>query len=544
MSSRRLVVAAASAQEVTSPPPADAAKEPFVAARARYAVVARRALAFGAGALLACAFAPLEWWPLAIVCPAVLMWLWEEAAPREAAWTGFWFSFGTFLAGTYWLFVSIHVVGKAPVWLTIGLMLGLIGIMALYNALIGHAVARWLPRDGAWRWLVGIPATWVLIEWLRGWFLSGFGWLSLGYSQTGTWLGGFAPLAGVYGVSLLVLLSAGALVALVRGNTRVRLIAGATLILPWVVGAVLSPVRWTHPSGAPVSVAIIQANIPQEDKWLDSAEPMILDRYRKMTQSALGTQLIVWPEAALPEPANNLLPYIELVDREAQARGSSLVMGVVNASDDGERYYDSILALGSQASWYSKDHLVPFAEFFPVPHFVRNWLRLMSLPYESFHRGGGHQSPLPVAGLQLGATVCYEVGYASYMLRMLPKADALVNVTNDAWFGHSTARYEQFQMARMRALEEGRSMIVATNDGISAIIGPRGEVLASAPPFQPYVLRSSVTPRAGLTPFARVGNWLIVSLAGLGLAGALWAGIVRRRAGTASATPLPPRSFT
>jgi apolipoprotein N-acyltransferase len=123
------------------------------------------------------------------------------------------------------------------------------------------------------------------------------------------------------------------------------------------------------------------------------------------------------------------------------------------------------------------------------------------------------------------------------MLGMLPKADALVNVTNDGWFGHSTARYEQFQMARMRALEEGRDMIVATNDGISAVIGPRGEIQASAPPFQSYVLRSSVTPRSGLTPYARVGNWLIVSLAALGLAGALGAQVLRRRLGMVSATP-------
>ncbi|HJS92086.1 MAG TPA: apolipoprotein N-acyltransferase [Steroidobacteraceae bacterium] len=528
----------------STPAPLAAAKLPFLAARSAHAVLARRGLAFGAGALLACAFAPLQWWPLAILCPAALMGLWEGAAPRDAAWSGFWFSFGTFLAGTYWLYVSIHDLGRAPVSLTVALMLGLIGIMALYNALIGYAVARWLPRAGAWRWLIGMPAAWLLIEWWRGWFLSGFSWLSLGYSQTDTWLGRFAPLAGVYGVSLVLLVSAGALVALLRGNARVRLIAGLTLIAPWAVGAALGPVRWTRPAGAPVSVAVIQADIPQDEKWQAAYEDKILERYRKMTESALGTKLIVWPEAALPAPANNLLPYIALVDRETQARGSSLVMGVVRASEDGERYYDAILALGNQASWYAKDHLVPFAEFFPVPHFVRNWLRLMSLPYESFSRGGTHQSPLPVAGLELGPTVCYEVGYGSYMLRMLPKANALVNVTNDAWFGHSTARYEQFQMARMRALEEGRSMIVATNDGISAVIGPDGKVLASAPPFEPYVLKSSVTPMAGLTPFARVGNWLIVSLAALGLAGALLIGALRRRTGTASATPLPPRSLT
>jgi len=543
MSSRRLAAVAAPAREATPAPALGAARDLLVVTRSRHALLVRGLLAFGAGALLACSFAPLEWWPLAILCPAALMGLWEEAAPREAAWSGFWFSFGTFLAGTYWLYVSVHDLGKAPVWLTLALMLALVGIMGLYNALIGYAVGRWLPPGGVSRWLIGTPAVWLLVEWWRGWFLSGFSWLSLGYSQTDTWLARLAPILGVYGISLLLLTSAGALVALLRGDARTRLIAGLTLIVPWAAGAALGPVRWTHPSGAPVSVAVIQADIPQDEKWQDAYEDRILARYRQMTESALGTKLIVWPEAALPEPANNLLPYIAAIDRETQFHGSSLVMGVLRASDDGQRYYDSILALGKQASWYAKDNLVPFAEFFPVPRFVRTWLRLMSLPYDSFTPGGTHQSPLPVAGLELGPTVCYEVGYGGYMLHMLPKADVLVNVSNDAWFGHSTARYEQFQMARMRALEEGRSMIVATNDGISAIIGPRGEILASAPPFQQYVLRSSVTPRAGLTPFARVGNWLIVSLAALGLAVSL--GIrVRRRTGTAGATTVPPRSLT
>jgi len=540
MSSRRAAAMDTPAGEEAAPAPVAAARQSLSATLSAHAVLVRRVLAFGVGALLACAFAPLQWWPLAILCPAVLMWLWEEAAPRDAAWNGFWFSFGTFLAGTYWLYVSVHDLGKAPFWLTIAIMLALIGIMALYNGIIGYVVARWLPRGGAWRWLVGMPAAWLLVEWWRGWFLSGFSWLSLGYSQTDTWLSPLAPILGVYGVSLVTLVSAGALVALVRGNGRVRLAAALLLVAPWVAGVLLRPIAWTHVSGPPVSVAVIQADIAQEDKWDESYAGQILERYRKMTESALGTKLIVWPEAALPDLANNLLPYISLVDREAQARGSSLVMGLVRASEDGQHYYDSILALGNPPSWYAKDHLVPFAEFFPVPHFVREWLRLMTLPYESFSRGGTDQSPLSVAGLELGPTICYEVGYGGYMLGMLPKANVLVNVTNDAWFGHSTARYEQFQMARMRALEEGRSMIVASNDGISAIIGPRGEIQASAPPFEPYVLRSSVTPRAGLTPFARVGNWLIVSLGTLGLAGALWIGARRRRTGTSSATPLHP----
>jgi apolipoprotein N-acyltransferase len=496
----------------------------------------RAALAFCAGALLACSFAPLEWWPLAILCPAALMWLWEGASPREAAWLGFWFNAGTFAAGTYWLYISIHIFGAAPVWIAVPLMLALVAIMALYHAALGYFVARWLPASGAVRWLLGVPAAWLLIEWWRGWFLSGFSWLSLGYSQTDTWLASYAPIAGVYGISALLLASAGAVTALVRGTRRVRIIAAIVLVVPWIAGAALRSVEWTHPSGPPVSVAVVQGAIPQDQKWLDSNRDTTLQLYHDLTEKALGTRLIVWPESAPPDLANDLLPYIREEYLEAHGHGSALVFGVVRESDDGEHYFNSVLALDDKVSWYDKNHLVPFAEFFPVPHFVRSWLRLMSLPYADFTRGGDNQPPLPAAGLKLATTVCYEDAYGSSLLGVLRDADVLVNVTNDAWFGHSSARHQHFQIARMRALEAGRFMIRAANDGISGVIGPRGEVVARAPEFQPQVLFSAVTPRTGLPPYARVGNWLIVTLAAAALAYGLW---VRNDSGRRAPTGTP-----
>jgi apolipoprotein N-acyltransferase len=482
----------------------------------------RGAAAAAAGALLACSFAPLDWWPLAILSPALLMWLWQGATPRLAAWLGFWFNAGTFAAGTYWLYISIRIFGEAPLAIAIVLMLALIVIMGLYHAALGYFVTRWLPARGAVRWFVGIPAAWLLVEWWRGWFLSGFSWLSLGYSQTDTWLASYAPVLGVYGISAILLLSAGALTAVICGTRRVRIAGAIVFVAPWVIAAGLRHVEWTSPSGPPVSVAVVQGNISQEQKWLDNNEDTILKLYRELTEKNLGTQLIVWPESAVPDLANNQIPYISELYHETHAHHSALVFGVLRESDQGEHYYNSVLSLGNTVGWYDKDHLVPFAEFFPVPSFVRSWLRLMSLPYSDFTRGGANQPPLSAAGLELGATVCYEDAYGSAMLSVLRKATALVNVTNDAWFGHSTARYQHFQIARMRALEAGRYMIRAANNGVSGVIGPHGEVVALAPEFQTYVLHSSVTPRSGLTPYARVGNWLIVTLATLALGCALW----------------------
>jgi apolipoprotein N-acyltransferase len=485
----------------------------------------RRLIALGAGALMTLSFAPYQWWPLAILCPAVLMCLWEGTKPREALWLGFCFNFGTYAAGTTWLYTGLHTMGGAPAWIAVGLMLGLTGAMAVYHGALGYAVARWLPATGALRWLVAVPAAWVFIEWWRGWFLSGFMWLSLGYSQTDTWLARLAPIVGVYGLSALLLLSAGALVTLVLGNMRSRVIAATVLVLPWVASALLANVDWTKPSGAAVRVAIVQGAIPQDEKWLKGNEPRILGVYRELSEQAFGTPLIVFPEASLPPIANEIVPYLRSLYGDASRAGSSLVLGVLRADDEYVNYYNSVLALDRkvpEVQWYDKNHLVPFAEFFPVPSFVRSWLRLMSLPYSDFTRGKPVQPPLRAGGLNLSASICYEDGYGSAQLPSLATADSLVNVTNDAWFGHGSARHQHFQIARMRAIEAQRYMLRAANDGISAVIGPHGEAVAEAPGFQRYVLRAQVTPRVGLPPYARFGNWLVISLAAIGIVAGVW----------------------
>lgn len=482
----------------------------------------RCALSAGAGALLACSFAPLNWWPLAVLCPAVLMWLWHGATPRIGAWLGFWFNAGTFAAGTYWLYISIHIMGAAPLWVALPLMGALVVIMGLYHAALGYFVTRWLPATGLVRWLLAVPAAWLLIEWWRGWFLSGFSWLSLGYSQTDTWLAGYAPILGVYGISAVLLASAGGLATILCGGAwRARVVGGVTFVAPWLVAGAIHSIDWTKVSGPPVTVAIVQGNISQDQKWLDDHQDAILQTYRELTEKTLGTQLIVWPESAVPDLISNQVPYLSDMARETISHHSALVLGILR-EDEHERYYNSVLSLGGKLAWYDKDHLVPFAEFFPVPSFIRSWLRLMSLPYSDFTRGGANQPPLPAAGLQLGATVCYEDAYGSAMLGVLRKATALVNVTNDAWFAHSSARYQHFQIARMRAIEAGRYMIRAANNGVSGVIGPHGEVVALAPEFLAYVLHATVAPRSGLTPYACVGNWLIVIVETLVLGYGLW----------------------
>jgi apolipoprotein N-acyltransferase len=487
----------------------------------------RLALATVAGALLSMAFAPLNLWLLALLSPALLMALWHEAPPRHAAALGFWFNVGTFTAGTYWLYISIHVIGSAPAWLALLALAALVGVLALYGAALGWAVARWLPASGALRWMAALPAAWLLVEWFRGWFLTGFPWLSLGYSQTGTWMAGLAPVLGVYGVSALVLLGAGALVTLVLGARREQVLAGVVLVLIWVVPGWLRGSAWTVPAGPAISVAIVQGAIPEDEKWLAAHHDAQLDTYRDLTRQVLGAQVIVWPEAAVPDTAQHASDYLLARYHEAHARRSALVLGVFRETQNGD-LYNSILTLGDSVDWYDKQHLVPFTEAIRGPHFALKWLEFMNLPYEGFEYGASHQPPLSAGGLVLLPAICYDDAYGSSNLGMLPAANALVTVTNDGWFGHSTARFQHLQIAQMRSIETGRYLIRAANDGISAIIGPDGRLRAVAPGFVPAVLRGSVVPMRGLPPYARFGNWLIISLSATTLALVLALGQIAR----------------
>ncbi|NBU25629.1 MAG: apolipoprotein N-acyltransferase [Gammaproteobacteria bacterium] len=210
----------------------------------------------------------------------------------------------------------------------------------------------------------------------------------------------------------------------------------------------------------------------------------------------------------------------------ARERGSALLLGMIReeAVPAGEppRYFNSILALDRELQFHDKHHLVPFAEFFPVPQFVRRWMRMMNLPYSDFTPGGPAQAPLRIAGLVLEASICYEDAYAATRLRGLRDATALVNVTNDAWFAHSPARYQHLQISRMRAIEARRFLIRAANDGVSAVVGPYGELQASAPEYRPAVLRAAVIPRTGLPPYARTGDLPLTVAAVLLVLAAAW----------------------
>jgi apolipoprotein N-acyltransferase len=458
-------------------------------------------------------FAPFGWFWLVPLLLVVLLACWDGQPRREAAWRGFWFGVGAFGTGTYWLYISIAVFGGSPLWLAIFLMLALVLIMACYFALAAWLWVWLRPDSAAVALLAWFPSIWVLTEWLRGWLFTGFPWLSLGYGQIDGPLAGWAPVGGVYAVSLVTACFAGGVALLLLGkNLRERSWALVALVLAVSSSLLLLDRAWTEPSGEPVRVALVQGSISQDRKWLPQQRRPTMRLYEELTFAERDADLVVWPEVAVPAMRYQVDAWLDRLDERARRAGFSLLLGILVDDFDNDQFFNSLISSGVAEGEYHKRHLVPFGEFFPVPDFIREWMRLMSLPHRDTAHGEQDQAPLRAAGLLLSPSICYEDAYGAEQRDFLPQANMLVNVSNDAWFGDSIAPHQHLQIARMRALETGRYMLRTTNTGITAIIDSGGRMQSRLPQFEAGVLRGDVLPHNGATPFVRFGNTPVVLL--------------------------------
>lgn len=478
-------------------------------------------VALGIGAALPLAFAPFDLFPLAFLVPALLFHLWRDGSAARAAWRGFLFGLGMFGVGVSWVYVSLHNFGHMLAPLAALATFLFVVILALYPALLGFIQARWLDRQRPMHVLLALPALWVLFEWIRSWFLSGFPWLNLGYSQSDTWLVGVASWVGVYGVSFMVAIVSGLLAQSLRTPENFLRRYLPALIVIFLGGWLAGKVEWTEPVGAPLPVALVQGNVPLELKWQPAYRATVLERYRSLSDQAGDAELIVWPEAAIPAQLDEIDPaYLADLKR----RNADFLIGVVERDQTTRQYYNSVVSLGRGAGLYRKQHLVPFGEFLPFPALFRWLLDSLHIPMSDFSSGTADQPPLTAAGQKIGVSVCYEDAFGEEIIRALPQATLLVNVSEDAWFGDSLAPHQRLQIARLRALEAGRPMLRAANTGPSAAIDHHGKVVARSPQFEMAVLRTVVQPRQGDTLYARYGNAPILGFVGLLLVFAAWRG--------------------
>jgi apolipoprotein N-acyltransferase len=484
----------------------------------RWAEVLPLFYALVAGALLPLAFAPFGYYPLAVLSPAILFYLWlEEGTPRQAAWRGFSFGLGQFGVGVSWVYVAIHDFGDSPPIVAVLLTLMFVSLLASIPALVGYVATRLrMGRDidGARLLLLWLPAWWTLGEWLRGWLFTGFPWLNLGYSMIDAPLRGYAALLGVYGLSLAVALSAGALLWLWQGRRRGWRLALPLLILLWGGGALLDRIVWTSPVGEPIRVTLIQGNVPQSTKWDPDQVRLRLETYADLTRQHLeDSDLIIWPENAITVFYHSLEEhYFTPLAAEARASNTDIILGVPELDADGEHYYTTMMSLGSHHGFYRKRHLVPFGEFMPLDGLMRGLVSFFDLPMSSFSSGSDTQPLLQAAGHKIAAMICYEDAFGEEMISALPEATLLVNGSNNAWYGDSLAPHQHLQISRMRALETGRPMLRATTNGISALINDRGDLQQTSEQFKTEVSRGVVQGRGGSTPYIDFGNLPVVLL--------------------------------
>ncbi|MFQ5487539.1 MAG: apolipoprotein N-acyltransferase [Gammaproteobacteria bacterium] len=481
-------------------------------------------LALMAGLLLPLAFSPFDFYPLAILSPALLFFSWQGAAPRRALQRGAFYGLGMFGAGVSWIFVSIHKYGHVPAGLSVLLTVLFVLVLAVFPALSGWLAAH-LERhcrklSPALALVLIYPAVWVLGEWVRGWFLTGFPWLNLGYSQIDAPLAALAPLLGVYGVSYFTALSGALLLAAMvhRGGV----ILGRYLVILvalWVGAGLLSTVHWTRPAGSFIKVSLVQGNIPQDLKWQPAMRDATVDLYSRLSRRHWDSDLIIWPETAMPMFYRQAQPYLRALAKEARDHNTELLVGLIYRDPAQQRYYNSMVGVGGKIAFYHKRHLVPFTEYLPFATVLGDVVDLLDVPMSDFSAGAATQPPLELAGQKVAVSICYEDAFGEEFIRALPEATLLVNVSNDAWFAGSIAPAQHLQIARMRALETGRFLLRATNTGLSAIVDPHGDIVAASPPFREHVLSASVLPMTGATPYVRLGNYPAVLLPALLLAG-------------------------
>ena len=467
------------------------------------------AAAFAAGAVAVAGFAPFYLWPLPLAALAALFAMWmRETRPWRAFAAGYAFGLGFFLVGVSWVYVSLHDYGGMPMILAALAVLLFCAYLALFPALAGWLSVRFALHP-AWR-LVFVPAAFSWCEWLRGWLFTGFPWLSMGTSQAPSGvLAGYAPIAGTYGVTLAMAIVASC-AAWIAIRPR-RIFAVVVLAAICAAGYLLGEVSWTTPAGAPLRIALLQGNIPQELKWRDEERNRILSDYRAMIAGA-PAKIVVLPETALPAFLDELPPeYLQGLRDDARAHGKEILLGTVERTG-ANTYYNSVVPLvEANAASYRKRHLVPFGEF--VPDGFKWVMAVLHIPLDDFARGAVVQPALSAAGTKFGVAICYEDLFGEEVIQSLPDAQVLLNVSNDAWFGDSLEPEQHLQGSQMRALETGRWMVRATNTGATAAIDPKGRIASRLPDFTRATLVAEVQPRSGMTPYAQWGNWPAICIA-------------------------------
>lgn len=482
-------------------------------------------VALGAGAMLPLSFAPYNYWFFGLLAVGLLAQLLRDLSSKRTWLRSLVFGLGMYGTGVSWVYISIHdfgFTGAAPAALMTAAFVSFLALVfSLPFILYGRCVAK--SRTAV---LLGFPAIWVLGEWSRSWFLTGFPWLFMGYGHISSPLGGWAPLAGVYAVSFAAVFTSTALGFLLlylekrlRKNTLhnlsisyVSILLGITIFI-WSAGFGLKNIAWTSYSEEDkLTVSIVQPNIPLALKWNPLYRPQIVKTLLSLSSKHWDSDIILWPEAAIPFMYHDADGFVAELEHLASENNTALIAGILYDDTEEEKYYNSIMGIGAAENIYFKQRLVPFGEYVPLEAMLRGIIAFFDLPNSVINRGPPHQANLKARDFEVAPYICYEVVYPDLVAANLGKAAVMVTISNDAWFGNSIGPLQHFQMAQMRALEHGKFMIRGTNTGLSGIINDKGEITLTGTQFVAETLAGEVYRTHGHTPFSFTHSWPIIIL--------------------------------
>ena len=459
--------------------------------------------AFFTGILFPFGFAPFHLPGLSLLSLACLFIQLQSVSLKHSFWVGFTYGLGFLGVGVSWVYVSIHEYGHLNVVLSACITLLFVTYLALYLGLVAFLFNR-LRAHSPLRSCLLFSAIWCFGEYLRATLMGGFPWLLLGIGQMDTPLKYLLPVFGIYGVSFFACFTA-TIFAVSTQQKTVKRWFWILVFLFLLLAPALLKFNWVTQSPTPVSVGIIQANLSMRDKWDESLFWQLLQRYKDGIAKLIDHEnLIVMPESAIPLPPSYVSNFLESIDLQATQKNSAILLGIPQPTSDGARFYNSISTLGIASGVYAKQHLVPFGEFIPQPfEHLMSWL---GIPITNLQSGKVNQPLIQVQNHPIAALICYELAYPALLRKQLPEAEWIVSVSDDGWFGHSLAMYQQLQMAQALSLQAGRYHIVANNDGLSSVIDTQGNLMSSLPPFSSGLLRTTIYPATGSTPWVYWGD--------------------------------------
>lgn len=484
-------------------------------------------LCFIAGLSLVFAYSPFSQWYLILFIPAITFYQLAKQPPKKAAKLMGAFAFGWFASGISWVHVSIDQFGGLPLIVSLGLMLLLCLYLALFPALAAYLTAYFSSKKQFNLWL--LMPFWLISEFLRSIVLTGFPWLSLGYSQIDSPLASFAPVIGEVGISAIVILINVCLVtiiyALKQSSNKLLMTPIALIFIITVSSYGLAKVTWVKATGETTKVALVQGNIEQSIKWAPDQEWPTMLKYLDHTRVNYNADIIIWPESAIPAMEPAVQDFLSTVNQSALLNNSAIITGILNYNFESKEYFNSLIVLGktqdedeqgyyyNHSNRYSKHHLLPIGEFVPFQELLRPIAPLFNLPMSSFSRGNYVQHNLIAKNLHILPLLCFEIVFPHQLAANLTKETSiLLTVSNDAWFGDSHGPHQHMEIARMRALEFGRPLLRSTNNGVTAVVDHLGDFIARIPQFEEAVLKTEISLVTGETPYSQWPRLILLLL--------------------------------